>query len=402
MTEASAEEKEEVTEDCGRDTVTDTVQSVQNQENGGKDDDSEIYHVLTEHGNSLQEITQICKNDRESNVTNSKYDSGGHKFFKTTRNHHHAETSVRQEKGKYIFQKTSEKSGNRVSSITKTVSSIEPCKRRKLVKRKNKLGCKLREIDMNIMGSDSDPYEFKSSGTSPVQPKAKRIRLMEGKGKEGQINATVQCMLKKKSGKSILKQVAGNGMGIGDKVKDGSGSKTKKLSPKVLQRKMEEEQALMEMRDKISQAEDYDLLTSTQEVLDHMNKDGVGKNGSRKFVSFNQDVVFFGSQNQSTVKCLKEGKESDSMRTVCDKTEEKNLDVPVTNAVKEADEGLKMKKTADLTVLGEMSCEKESWVTRKIERSQDKSEENGLIDDITTLESAISENEGNKIVLCLT
>ena len=342
----------------------------------------------------MQEITQICKRDRESNVTNSKCDSGGHKFFKSTRNNHHAETSVRQEKGKYIFQKTSEKSGNRVSSITKTVP--------KLAKRKTKPGCKLREIDMNIMGSDSDPYEFKSSGTSPVQPKAKRIRLMEGKGKEGQINVTVQCMLKKKSGKSILKQVAGNGMGIGDKVKEGSGSKPKKLSPKVLQRKMEEEQALMEMRDKISQAEDYDLLTSTQEVLDHMNTEGVGKNGSRKFVSFNQDVVFFGSQNQSTVKCLKEGKESDAMRTVCDNTEEKNLDVPVTNAVKEADEGLKMKKTADRTVLGEMSCEKESSVTQKIDRSQDKSEENGLIDDITTLESAISGNEGNKIVLCLT
>ena len=346
----------------------------------------------------MQGITQICKRDGESNGTNSKCDSGGHKFFKTTRNNHHAETSVRQEKGKYIFHKTSEKSGNRVSSITKTV----PCKGRKLPKRKTKPGCKLREIDMNIMGSDSDPYEFKSSGTSPVQPKAKRIRLMEGKGKEGQINVTVQCMLKKKSGKSILKQVAGNGMVIGDKVKEGGGSKTKKLSPKVLQRQMEEEQALIEMRDKISQAEDYDLLTSTQEVLDHMNKEGVGKNGSRKFVSFNQDVVFFGSQNQSTVKCLKEGKESDAMRTVCDNTEEKNLDVPVTIAVKEADEGLKMKKKADLTVLGEMSCKKESSVTQMIERSQDKSEENGLIDDITTLESAISENEGNIIVLFLT
>ena len=397
MAKSSAEEKEEVTEDCGRDTVTDTVQSVQNQENGGKDDDSEIHHVLTEHGNSLQGNAQICIRDRESNGTNSKCDSGGHKFFKSTRNNHHAETSVRQEKGKYIFQKTSEKSGNRVSSITKTV----PCKGRKLAKRKTKPVYKLREIDMNIMGSDSDPYEFKSSGTSPVQPKAKRIRLMEGKGKEGQINVTVQCMLKKKSGKSILKQVAGNGMGIGDKVKEGGGIKTKKLSPKVLQRQMEEEQTLIEMRDKISQAEDYDLLTSTQEVLDHMNKEGVGKNGSRKFVSFNQDVVFFGSQNQSTVKCLKEGKESDAMRTVCD-NKEKNLDVPVTNAVREADEGLKMKETADLTVLGEMSREKESSVTQKIERSQDESEENGLIDDITTLESAISENEGNRIVLCLT
>lgn len=345
----------------------------------------------------MQGITHICKRDRDSNGTNSKCDSGGHKFFKSTRNNHHAETSVRQEKGKYIFQKTSEMSGNRVSSITKTV----PCKGRKLAKRKTKPVCKLREIDMNIMGSDSDPYEFKSSGTSPVQPKAKRIRLMEGKGKEGQINVTVQCMLKKKSGKSILKQVAGNRMGKGEGVKEVVGSNTKKLSPKVLKRQMEEEQALMEMRDKISQAEDYDLLTSTQEVLDHMNKEGVGKNGSRKFVSFNQDVVFFGSQNQSTVKCLKEGKESDAMRTVCD-NKKKNLDVPVTIALKEADEGLKMKKKADLTVLGEMSYKKESSVTQMIERSQDKSEENGLIDDITTLESAISENEGNKIVLCLT
>ncbi|XP_062578620.1 breast cancer type 1 susceptibility protein homolog [Saccostrea cucullata] len=266
------------------------------------------------HSETASTSLSLCS-DNLPPTSKSQTEKGGqvaHKIFKTTRNDKHLETSVKQTKGKFLFKKIQPKSVLGIDQVM-GVKPLKP-KDRAVITQKESL--KLRELDLNTFGNDSDPYEFKSSQVTPVKPKVHRrkAKARDDKRKEGQISVEVQNMLSRKSGKSILKKANGDDLkeGMSGRGGEGAEGKKKKLSPKALQRQKDEEEALKEMRDKISQAESYDLVTSTQEVIDHLTEeengaeeehDSVSKN--KKIVSFNQDVIFISSQNQNGVKSLK-------------------------------------------------------------------------------------------------
>lgn len=268
---------------------------------------------------------EILQKDKLRTASTENRNQGSRKIFKSTRNNQQMETSVKQKKGKFLFKKIKPRA---VSGITSDqVKAVESLECVKSSVDASKANLKLRELNLNTFGNESDPYEFKSSQVTPVKPKVLKRQKKMDKRKKGQVNVVIQNMLNRKSGKSILKKMTMNGMEVNNEAKGGKEDtssdrgKKKKLSPKVIQKQMEEEVALREMQDKISQAEEYDLVTSTQEVLDHFTEEEKGTEEvavkNKKYVSFNQDVVFFSSQDQRRVKCLKETSESPESTKDC-------------------------------------------------------------------------------------
>ena len=328
--------------------ISDTVVDIGNvktvmQDNTGKEKVGKM---------GLQEVKEKVQTETQA-VHSIK-----HKIFKTTRSDSHptTETSIQQSKGKLMFRKIEPKKVVETSEHKSVKSNVQDGEKSQTEHIEAKshhehTGFKVKtrdrnifEVDLNSSGQESDPYEFKSSQKTPQKTKNVQKRVKNTKQvnacKSGQICVDVKKQNDKSFGKSILKK--GNekkdfnkgdvAQKVADVIEISENDQTekrqtvsklsklqtrtrsgKKSSPKfeLTQKDFDD---MEQLKDKISEAEDYDLITASQ--VESSNKESesiiagtcqeagfVGKGAEltkRKLVTFHQDVILIGD-GESTV-----------------------------------------------------------------------------------------------------
>ena len=128
---------------------------------------------------------------------------------------------------------------------------------------------------------DSDPYEFKSSGNTPRKPGKK-------KGKTSKAGA------KKKTSKLSQKMV-GSAKSKSSKGKQNTKSNMICIEDKPISCTQEE---IKKISSKLNQAEDYNLLTCTQDAVDSLEKNGIDLN-NENYVAYPIDTQIMDIKEQN-------------------------------------------------------------------------------------------------------